>query len=91
VASAEAAREVPVFPRMIEMIVCIIWAGIVADPLVVGVNVRSVGMAIFVDVFWWFRMLHGFGWGWAMSRDVASTHAVNGRRRSRRMLFLRGN
>ena len=54
-AFAESAGEVTVLPRMFEVIVRIIAARIVANPLVVGVNVRSVGMAIFVDVFWWLQ------------------------------------
>ncbi len=69
VAFAEAAGEVTVLPGMIEMIVRIIAAGIVADPLVVGVDVRSVGVAIFVDVFWWCRMLYRLGWSRAMSTE----------------------
>jgi hypothetical protein len=88
-AFAEATGEVPVLPRMIQMIVGIIAAGIVADPSIVGVNMRSVGMAIFVDVFWWCRMLHGLGWSRSMRRNVAPADAVNRRRRGRRMLFLR--
>jgi hypothetical protein len=38
------------FPRMIEVIVGIIAAGVVADPPVVGVNVRSFGVASLVGV-----------------------------------------
>jgi hypothetical protein len=88
VALTESAVEVAVLPGMIEVIVRIIGAGIVADPFIVGVDVRGVGMAIFVDVFWWCRMLHRFGWSRAMRRNVASADALNGRRR-RRMFFLR--
>ena len=88
VAFAEAAGEVPVLPGMIEMIVRIIGAGIVADPLVVSVNVRSVGMAIFVDVFWWCRMLHRLGWSRPMRRNVTAADVVS-RWRSRWVFFLR--
>jgi hypothetical protein len=52
VAAAEAAGEVAVLPGMIEVIVRIILAGVVADPLAVGVDVRSFGMALFVGVFY---------------------------------------
>jgi hypothetical protein len=89
VALAETAVEVAVLPGMIQVIVRIIGAGIVADPFIVGVNVRSIGMAIFVDVFWWRRMLFRLGGSRAMRWNVATAYAVNGRRRSRRMFFLR--
>lgn len=89
VALAETAIEVAVLPGMIQMIVGIVAAGIVADPFVVGVDVRSVGMAILVDIFWWCRMLFRLGRSRAMRRNVASADAVNGRRRSLRMFFLR--
>jgi hypothetical protein len=79
-AFAEAAGEVPMLPRMIQMIVGIVAAGIVADPLIVGVNVRSVGMAIFVDVFWRCRMLNRLGWSRPMRGNMTSSDAVNGRR-----------
>jgi hypothetical protein len=48
VAAAEAAGEVTVFPRMIKVVVRIVATGVVADPLAIGVDVRSVGMAGFV-------------------------------------------
>jgi hypothetical protein len=73
-------------PGMIEMIVRIIGARIVADPLIVGVYVRSVGMAVFVYVFWRCRMLHRLGWSRTMRRNVTSADAVNRRRRSGRVL-----
>src|SRR5689334_8867714 len=43
VATANAAGEAAMLPGMIEMIVGIITARVVADPLVLVVNVRSVG------------------------------------------------
>jgi hypothetical protein len=79
-AFTEAAGEVPMLPGMIQMIVRVIRAGIVADPLIVGVDVRGVGVAIFVGVFWRCRMLNRLGWSRPMRRNVASTDAVNGRR-----------
>lgn len=50
-AATKASGEATMFPRMIEVIVRIIAAGIVADPFVVGVDVRSIGMALLVRVF----------------------------------------
>jgi hypothetical protein len=50
VASAETAREVPVLPRMVKMVVRIVAAGIVPDPLAVGVNVWRIRMPLFVHV-----------------------------------------
>jgi hypothetical protein len=50
-AGAEAAGEAAMFPGMIKVIVGIIVAGAVADPRIVGVNVRSFGMAMLVGVF----------------------------------------
>ena len=43
-AGSEPARETPVRPGMIEVIVGITAAGLVSDPLAVGVNVRRVWM-----------------------------------------------
>jgi len=51
VAAAEAAGEAAVFPGMIKVIVGIIAAGVMTDPLAVGMDVRSFGMALFVGVF----------------------------------------
>lgn len=45
VPAPETAGEVPMFPGMVEMIVNVVTAGIVANPFAVGVNVRRVGMA----------------------------------------------
>lgn len=50
VASTETAREVPVLPRMVKMVVRIVTAGIVPDPLAVRMNVRSVRMPLFIYV-----------------------------------------
>ena len=46
--ATEAAGEVSVLPGMIEVVVGIIAAGVVADPLAVGVNVRNIGVPRFV-------------------------------------------
>jgi hypothetical protein len=52
VALADASGEAAMLPGMIQMIVGIVAAGIVAYPLIVGVNVRSFGVAGFVGIFW---------------------------------------
>jgi len=48
VTAAETAGEVAMLPGMIEMHTGIITAGVVADPLAVGVDVRRVGMSCLV-------------------------------------------
>ncbi|MFZ1005926.1 MAG: hypothetical protein WAN65_03760 [Candidatus Sulfotelmatobacter sp.] len=45
VPAPETASEVAVLPGMVEVVVNIVMAGIVANPFAVGVNVRCVGMA----------------------------------------------
>src|ERR1700722_4800573 len=52
VALADASGEAAMLPGMIKVVVGIIAAGIVAYPLVVGVNVRSFGVAGPVGIFW---------------------------------------
>jgi len=47
---AEPAREVPMLPRMIEMVVRIIAAGVMPDPLAVGMDVRGVWMSGLVAI-----------------------------------------
>ena len=51
VALADAAAETTMLPGVIKVIVRIIAAGIVAYPLIVGVNVRGFGVAALVGVF----------------------------------------
>ena len=41
VAAAKSAREAPVLPEMIEVIVGIVAAGVVSDPAAIGVDVRN--------------------------------------------------
>ena len=43
--AADLTRKVSVLPRMIEMVVSIVTARIVTDPLVIRVHVRCLGMA----------------------------------------------
>jgi len=52
VALADAAAETTMLPGVIKVIVRIIAAGIVAYPLIVGVNVRGFGVAGSVGIFW---------------------------------------
>jgi hypothetical protein len=47
---AKAACEVPMLPRMVEVVVDISTAGIMPDPLAIGVDMRSVGMSFRVPV-----------------------------------------
>jgi hypothetical protein len=51
VALADASGEAAMLPGMIKVIVGMVAAGIVAYPLIVGVNVRSFGVAGFVSIF----------------------------------------
>jgi hypothetical protein len=49
-AAADAASEAAMLKRMIDVIAGVIAAGIVANPLIIGVDVRGIGVAIFVGV-----------------------------------------
>ena len=83
VLGTEAASEVAVGPGMIDVIVRIIGARIVANPFSVGVDMRGVGMTGFVDIIGSRSgMSLGLGRGRTMGRGVR-------RRRSWRVLFLR--
>jgi len=52
VAAAETAGEVAMRPRMIEMVVGVVRAGVVADPLAVGVDMGRFGVAGFIGILW---------------------------------------
>src|SRR5882724_10212858 len=84
-AAAESAGKVAVLPGVIEVIVGIAAAGVMADPLVVGVNVGSVGMSSFVIemavVLRWMRCAHGRR---TMGGDVSSAFMVLRERRERK-------
>ena len=56
-AAAEAAVEVAVLPGMLDMEAGVIAAGVVADPLPVGVDVRSFGVAFPVGIVATLRLL----------------------------------
>lgn len=49
-AAADAAGEAAMLKRMIDVIAGIIAAGIVADPLIIGVDVRGIRVAISVGI-----------------------------------------
>lgn len=88
-AAADAACEAAMLPGMIEVIVRIIAPGIVADPLIVGVNVRGLGVSFFVGIFrrfLWGNVLRRAGWSGPASRNMAVAHIV--RRRSATVFFF---
>jgi hypothetical protein len=89
VALAEASGEAAMLPGMINVIVGIIAAGIVAYPLIVGVNVRGFRVAGSVGIFWSLlrcAVLLRPGWSRTVSGDVPSADAVG--RRTSSVFFL---
>src|SRR5215831_7236253 len=56
-AGPEPSGEMPMFPGMVQMIVCVIPAGIVTHPLIVCFHVRGVGMPWLVAI-----IASGHGW-----------------------------
>ena len=89
VALADAPREAAMLPGMIKMIVGIVAAGIVAYPLIVGVNVRSFGVAGFVGIFWSLlrcRVCFRPGRSRTVSGDVPSADVLS--RRTFSVFFL---
>src|SRR5258708_20769309 len=75
-ATAEASCEAPMFKWMIEMVACVAATGVMADPLSVGMHVRSfrmplpaVEIAILLD---WARISRPRG---AVSRNVLAAAA----------------
>lgn len=70
-ATAEAAGEVSMLPGMIEMIVDVGPAGVVADPLAVVMNVGSIGMPrLVVEMLGGLRRMRRARRSWTMRRDV---------------------
>jgi len=88
VALADATGEAAMLPGMIKVVVGILAAGIVAYPLIVGVNVRSFGVAGSVGIFWslWRCAVLRPGRSRTVSGDVPSADA--GKRRSSSVFFL---
>jgi hypothetical protein len=73
VAPAETSGEVAMFSGMVEVIVRIVGAAVVADPLAIGVDVRGIGMARLVVIVTGFLGGCGMGYaggGWAVGGDV---------------------
>jgi len=53
VATADVTREMSMLPRLIQMVMGIVWTGIVTNPLiVVCVDVRGLGMSWLVAIAW---------------------------------------
>src|SRR5579863_7875219 len=74
--AAEASREVAVFPGMVQMHAGIVASGIVADPLAVGGDVRSVGVSGFVVEVRFFRGGRGMRCGrWAVGGNMGGPSA----------------
>jgi len=72
-AEIEAAGKASVLPGMIEVVVRIIGAGVVANPLAVSVDVRRIGMAglvVKVTGFLSGRGMRSVHWRWAMGGNV---------------------
>ena len=89
--SAHGTGEVSMLPGMIEMIVRITAAGVVAHPrIVIGMHMRCAGVAgLFVHVGGAVRrFVHR---RWAVCRDVSAADAMHGRaaamRRTARVRF----
>ena len=85
VAAAEAASKVAVLPGMVEVVVDVVMAGVVADPFAVGMNVRRVGMAGLVvemrSLRRWMRCARGFGTvGWDVGRSATDLTVMLGQR-----------
>lgn len=95
-AGAEAASEAAMLKRMIEVIVGVIAAGVMADPRIVGVNVGGFGVALFVGIsrgFLWCGVLLRPGRRRAVSRNMAVSDIASLRRgtvlRASLLFFLR--
>ena len=48
--ASKRARKMPVFPRMIEMVVRIVRARIMPDPLSICMNVRRIRMSLLIRI-----------------------------------------
>src|SRR5580692_10169268 len=103
-ATADAAGETAMLKRMVDVIARVIATGIVADPLIIGVDVRGIGVAISVGIsrgfllrcalrFLWCSVLLRPGRRRAMSGDVAVADVASLRRApvliASALLFLR--
>jgi hypothetical protein len=78
VATAEAAGESSVLSGMVDVVVRIVAAGVMADPLAVGVDVRGVGVSgavVEVSVVMGWRGMGIPHWSRAVGRDVGGAAA----------------
>lgn len=78
VTAAKAAGKASVFPRMIEMVVRVVAAGVMADPLAIGVDMRRVGMTgvvVEVTVLLRGRGMRFVNWSRAVGGDVRGAAA----------------
>ena len=78
VLGAESGGEMAVLPRVVDVVVGIVWAGIVAYPCTVGVDVGSAGMAGLIA-----EGVAGRRQGWSVTGrwGVGRCGTVRGRRR----------
>ena len=83
-AFADAAGEVTVLKRMIQVVMRIVGAAVVPDPFVAGrVDMRSFGMSRFVGELWMFGWRGSVRFGRAcrsgtVGGNVAAANAANG-------------
>ena len=75
VAAAEAAGEMAMLPRMVEMVVGIIAAGIVTHPLSIAVDVRGIRMPIVIVKVFGIRMRGSYRNG-SVCRNVSPAYVV---------------
>jgi hypothetical protein len=78
VATAEAAGESSVLSGIVDVVVRIVAAGVMADPLAVGVDVRGVGVSgavVEVSVVMGWRGMGIPHWSRAVGRDVGGAAA----------------
>ena len=77
-AAAEAARKASMLPRMIEMVVGIIAAGVVADPFIVGMDVGGVRVSGLVaeDGMFLDRTRIATERSWTVSGNVSTANAM---------------
>ena len=76
VAASEAAGKASVFPGMIEVVMGIVAAGVMADPFAIGMNVRRVRMSgLVVEVTGCWGRMPSWRWSGAVRRDVPDATA----------------
>jgi hypothetical protein len=77
VATADGAGEASVLPRMIEVVVSVATTGVVADPFVVGMDVRGVGVTSAIVKVTVFRgRMRRARWSGAVGGNVSAAVTV---------------